>query len=216
MNVTQDQVGQYLREHPDFFLHQNELLLQLNLPGFHDGQAVSLAERQMQVMREKAAKLEGRLHELIRYAEDNEAIAEKAHLTGLALQRTHSLDAVLQTLYQELSERFSIPHSAMRLWGTTLTPDLPEFRPTNLSVHELAEAQHKPRCGNELPAAMRAWFGEAGEHLRSFAVLPIREGDLHGMLVLASEDARRFYPEMGTLYLGRIAAQVGAALYRFL
>lgn len=216
MNITQEQVAQFLREHPEFFLHQNELLIQLHLPGLHDGQAVSLAERQMQVMREKSAKLEGRLHELIQYAEDNEAISEKVHQTGLALQRARSVDAVLQALYQELSDRYSIPHSAMRLWGTTLTPDLPEFLSATLSVHELSEALHKPRCSNELPADMRAWFGEAGEHLRSFAVLPLAEGDLRGMLVLASEDTRRFYPEMGTLYLGRIAAQVGAALYRFL
>lgn len=216
MNVTQEQAAQYLREHPDFFLHQNELLLQLHLPSVHDGQAVSLAERQMQVMREKSAKLEGRLHELIQYAEENEAISDKVQQTSLALQRTHSVDAALLALYQELTDRYSIPHSAMRLWGTTLTPDLPEFLSANLSVHELAEALHKPRCSAELPADMRAWFGEAGEHLRSFAVLPLKEGDLHGMLVLASEDARRFYPEMGTLYLGRIAAHISAALYRFL
>jgi uncharacterized protein YigA (DUF484 family) len=216
MNITQEQAAHYLREHPDFFMHQNELLIHLSLPGVHGGQIVSLAERQTQVIREKAAKLESRLHELIQYAEENEAISDKIHATSLALQRARSIDAVLQALYQELSDRYNIPHSAMRLWGTTLTPDLPEFLSASLSVHELADTLHKPRCSAGIPADIRAWFDEPGEHLRSFAVLPLREGDLCGMLVLASEDARRFYPEMGTLYLSRIAAQIGAALYRYL
>jgi hypothetical protein len=36
-----------------------------------------------------------------------------------------------------------------------------------------------------------------------------------GLLVLASEDPQRFYPEMGTLYLARIGEMAGAALGRF-
>jgi uncharacterized protein YigA (DUF484 family) len=32
--------------------------------------------------------------------------------------------------------------------------------------------------------------------------------------VLASEDAKRFYPEMGTLYLDRLGQLIGAALTR--
>jgi uncharacterized protein YigA (DUF484 family) len=33
--------------------------------------------------------------------------------------------------------------------------------------------------------------------------------------MLASEDAQRFYPEMGTVYLKRIGELVGAALLRY-
>ena len=36
------------------------------------------------------------------------------------------------------------------------------------------------------------------------------------MLALGSEDAQRFYPEMGTLYLRRIGELVSAALLRFI
>jgi uncharacterized protein YigA (DUF484 family) len=34
------------------------------------------------------------------------------------------------------------------------------------------------------------------------------------LLVLASEETRRFYPEMGTLYLERLGQLIGAALVR--
>ena len=57
-----------------------------------------------------------------------------------------------------------------------------------------------------------AWFGEAGEHLRSYAYLPLRaHGQTIGLLILASEDKERFYPEMGTLFLQRIAETLGSA-----
>ena len=42
------------------------------------------------------------------------------------------------------------------------------------------------------------------------------DGVPFGILVLASEDPQRFYPEMGTLYLARIGELVAAALSRCL
>ena len=57
-------------------------------------------------------------------------------------------------------------------------------------------------------------FGEAGAHLRSFAYVPLRDTETFGLLALASEDAQRFYPEMGTLYLKRLGELVSAAVVR--
>jgi uncharacterized protein YigA (DUF484 family) len=61
-----------------------------------------------------------------------------------------------------------------------------------------------------------AWFGADGERLHSFAYIPLRTQQAFGLLTLASEDARRFYPEMGTLYLKRLGDTVAAALGRSL
>jgi uncharacterized protein YigA (DUF484 family) len=36
-------------------------------------------------------------------------------------------------------------------------------------------------------------------------------GQTIGLLILASEDKERFYPEMGTLFLQRIAETLGSA-----
>jgi hypothetical protein len=57
-------------------------------------------------------------------------------------------------------------------------------------------------------------FGEAAAHLRSFSYVPLRDSETFGLLALASEDAQRFYPEMGTLYLKRIGELVSAAIAR--
>ena len=53
-----------------------------------------------------------------------------------------------------------------------------------------------------------AWFGDAATHLRSMTQVPLRAGNgvCCGLLVMASDDPRRFYPELGTLYLERIGS----------
>jgi uncharacterized protein YigA (DUF484 family) len=46
--------------------------------------------------------------------------------------------------------------------------------------------------------------------------MPLRSGSASiGLLVVASEDKKRFYPEMGTVFLQRLADAVGAALQPF-
>ena len=61
------------------------------------------------------------------------------------------------------------------------------------------------------------WFGEQAEQLHSFAYLPLHAGNNSiGLLILSSEDKQRFYPEMGTVYLQRIAETVASALHPYL
>ena len=56
------------------------------------------------------------------------------------------------------------------------------------------------------------WFGEAAPRLKSFALIPLKRNKVFGLLVFASEDATRFYPEMGTLYLQRLSELASVAL----
>ena len=62
----------------------------------------------------------------------------------------------------------------------------------------------------------RTWFGEAEAIVKSFAYVPLRADKVFGLLALASEDPQRFYPEMGTLYLKRLAELVSTGLGRYL
>jgi uncharacterized protein YigA (DUF484 family) len=73
-----------------------------------------------------------------------------------------------------------------------------------------------PYCGHHAVYETQSWFGEAAAHVKSFAILPLRRHATFGVIVLASEDPRRFYPEMGTLHLARIGELTSAALGRFL
>jgi uncharacterized protein YigA (DUF484 family) len=60
------------------------------------------------------------------------------------------------------------------------------------------------------------WFSESETIVKSFAYVPLRADRVFGLLILASEDPQRFYPEMGTLYLKRLGELVSTGLGRYL
>ena len=66
------------------------------------------------------------------------------------------------------------------------------------------------------PEIVAELFGEAAPQLKSFSVVGLGSEETFGVLALASEDAQRFYPEMGTVYLKRIGGLAAAALLRHL
>jgi hypothetical protein len=214
MNVNHEQVAQFLKDHPDFFSQHTELLSALSVPHPYSGQTISLGERQVMILRDRARGLEVKLREFIQFAEENDAIGEKLHRLGLGLLRARGLESALQALYLSLREDFSVPHACLRLWTDGERPDLPEFTPVSDLLRALADELKQPRCGHDAPEEVHMWFGESAGHLRSFALAPLREGNVQGLLALASEDAKRFYPEMGTLYLSWLAEQAAAAVSR--
>ena len=219
MNITPEQIGEFLRLNPEFFAGHPELLADISVPHPYGNQAISLAERQVLALRDKSRGLEMKLREFIQFAEENDAIGDKLHKVALDLMHARSLEAVLQSLAMNLSESFAIPHSTIRVWADIAPAgavDMPEFAAVSADVKVLMTGLMQPRCGPDAPDEILAWFGAVGANQKSFAIAPLREENLNGLLVLASEDVKRFYPEMGTLYLTWLAELSGAAISRFL
>ena len=59
-------------------------------------------------------------------------------------------------------------------------------------------------------------FGEAGASLKSAVLIPLYEAREIGVLALGSENEARFYPGMGTLFIGQLGGLVARALARYL
>jgi uncharacterized protein len=212
--MNDDDITAYLKSHPEFFQRQSELLAQITLSSPHGGAAVSLGERQLGVLRDKLRLVEGKLAELIGFGEDNDAIASKVHELSVALIGANSFSDALRALYAHLGGGFAVPHVAVRLW--TALPGLePEFSPVSEAIKSLAASLAHPYCGASDGQETLAWFGERAAHIRSMAQIPLwSDGKCFGLLVLASEEPRRFYPDMGVLYLSRIGEMAAAVLYR--
>jgi uncharacterized protein YigA (DUF484 family) len=201
------QVAEYLTNHPDFFNQFPDLLTTLNITHPHGTHAISITERQMLSMRDKVHLLESKLGELIRFGEENDSISEKMHRLALDIVSARDMPALFAGLDRHLKEGFAVPHHAMRIWNT------PE-QPVSDTLKNDVEAQMHPSCGGLRHEESIEWFGEAAAHLKSFAAIPVRGEHTVGLLVLGSEDPKRFYPEMGTLYLDRLGQLIGAALTR--
>jgi uncharacterized protein len=214
--MTPDAVATYLQQHPEFFEKYAELLSTIFIPHPHGGRAISINERQILALREKARKLESKLRELIDFGEENDSISEKLHRLVLALMSAPTMEASLAALFFNLREDFAVPHVALRLWPENGSPDLPEFAPVSAEARDFAESLTAPYCNTHAMVDTASWFGEDAERLRSFAYVPLRTDRSLGLLALASEDAQRFYPEMGTLYLKRLGEVAATALLRHL
>jgi uncharacterized protein len=214
MSLTADQVADYLRAHTGFFEENVALLTDIQVPHPHGGRAISLSERQMLALRDKNRVLEAKLAELIQFGEENDAIGEKLHALALALIRARGFDEVLAVIYGSLLDGFGVPHAAIRLWDMDLAAGArPEAEPIAAELREFAGAMTAPYCGSHAIYEVGRWFGDQAPHLRSFAAIPLHvAGRCVGLLVLASEDARRFYPEMGTLYLRRLGELASTGL----
>ena len=215
--LTTEQVAEFLKQNPGFFENHVEVLTNLQIPHPHGGRAVSIGERQLLALREKAKLLEDKLHELIQFGEENDAAGEKVHRLACRLIEANGLDGALDTLYLDLLDHFAVPHVAVRLWSVAEGGgDTREFSPVAAEIHEFVEKMAAPYCGNHPVYDSQSWFGEAAAHLKSYAMVPLRrESTTFGAIGLASEDPKRFYPEMGTLYLARIGDLVSHALWRF-
>jgi hypothetical protein len=203
-------VAQFLKAHPQFFDQHPQLLESIYVPHPHGGRAIPLTERQIVSLREKVRLLEARLGEYLRFGEDNDAIGEKVHRLSLALIGGKDLAATVQALYFHLREDFAVPHVALRVWGWALPGD--EGAPVDAALRDKAETMGAPLCGAATGSLFLPWFGEAQEHIRSLALVPIGGTRTIGLLALGSEDPQRFFAEMGTLYLRRIGELTAGAL----
>ena len=212
--MTPEAVAIYLKQHPEFFEEHIDLLSNLAIPHPHGGRAISISERQILTLREKGKLLEGKLRELIDFGEENDAIGEKLHRLTVAMLGARDAAAVIEALYFNLREDFAVPHTVLRLWPQDAPADLPEFSTVSAAAHDFAESLANPYCSVHAMVDTAAWFGEQASLLRSFAYVALRSERAFGLLAMASEDAQRFYPEMGTLYLKRLGELAAAALLR--
>lgn len=213
--MNSEDVAAYLQEHPEFFEAYADMLAQIYIPHPHGGRAIPISERQILTLREKNKQLENKLRELIEFGEENDAIGEKVHRLAVALLGAPDLAGALHAVQFNLREDFAVPYVELRAWrgeeaGTGLES-------ASDATREFAASLTAPYCGAHAMVDTLSLFGDAGAQLRSFAYMPVRdEREVFGLVVLASGDAQRFYPEMGTMYLKRIGEMVSAALVRHL
>lgn len=207
-------VAQYIRNNPQFFEDHADILTEIKIPHPYGGRTISLSERQLLTLREKNRELEKTVQEMVETARNNDGLQHKVHQFTCALLDAATGSSMPDTITHNLREIFSVPFVAMRVW---------QMQPPTAELLTFTDQQTQPVCTHHALHDTLQWFGENALHLRSFSYLPLRMsaqsiGDPSigtpsiGLLILASEDAQRFYPEMGTLFLQRIAEIASSAL----
>ena len=217
--ITEADIANYLANTPGFFERQAELLSSIQLTSPHGQRAVSLQERQMEMLREKIKGLEHKIIDMIRHGQDNVAIADKLHRWTRAIMLTAQPTFLPQVLVQQLMHQFLIPQAAIRVWGVDERyADQPFTQSVSADTKILTSSLSLPYCGLNTGFEAAAWLDDAAT-VASLALIPMRHERSEaafGLLVLGSPDPTRYSTDMGTEFLTRIGEIASAGLSRLL
>jgi uncharacterized protein YigA (DUF484 family) len=224
----EDAIATYLQHNPDFFERHQALLTRLRVPHARGGSTISLVERQIEVLRERHAALEGKLAELVSVARANDAIADKLHRFTRRLLRAGSRAEAVGRIEASLREDFDAFHGVLVLIGQY--PDLTPQRfvriiareDAGLKSFETLFASGKPRCGQVRDTQREFLFGQDSNEIGSVALVPLLQAGEGGaapgtatplgVLALGSADRDRFHPGMSTEFLARMADLIADSL----
>jgi len=215
--ITEDDIANYLLNTPSFFERHAEVLAAVQLTSPHGQRAVSLQERQAEMLREKIRGLELKAAEMIRHSQENTAIADKLQRWTRELLLTREARDLPRVVADQIERQFLVPQVAVRVWGVS-----PEFAGEDYAqgvsedVQAFTSSLTQPYCGGNPGLEAARWLPDPATAV-SLALIPLRPGlapEAFGLLVLASSDPQRFAPDMGTDFLERIGQITSAAFSR--
>lgn len=217
--ITEHDIANYLANTPSFFERHAELLASIQLTSPHGQRAVSLQERQMELLRDKLKGMEQKVMEMIRHGQENAAIADRLHRFTRAIMLTGNAADLPGVAVAEAMRQFMIPQAGMRVWDAAAAySTLPIARDVGDDVKSFASSLALPYCGLNSGFEAVQWLEDPAS-VMSVALIPLRHGagnGTFGLLVLGSPDPTRYSSDMGTEFLMRIGEIVSAGLSRLL
>ena len=219
VEITEEDVAQYLKAHSGFFLKRDDLLLELKL-SHPSGKAVSLLERQVSLLRERNMDMRGRLNQLLGSAHNNDQLLEKTQQLTLSLIEAQGLDALVNAFNRSLVSDFKMDFSNLILFGN---PNLHQSVTSRIiPVDDAFEKvpgllkTDKATCGILRQEELAFLFPEQFDHIGSAAVIPLKHNRQLGMIAVGSKDNEHFSSNMGTLFLDYTAEILSRLLVKHL
>jgi len=220
--LSDQAVQEYLEANPDFFERHSALLSSLSVP-HRSGDAISLVERQVSMLRQKELKLERQLKDLIEVARANDTLVAKIHELTLQLLHAKKLDETVVAVEEAMRSGFGADQSILVLFGEAKMFDDIEagrfFRVIERSSDELKPFDtflngSGPRCGQVRDSQREFLFHADSDEIGSVALVPLGDKAAIGFLAIGSADADRFHPGMSIDFLARVGDLVAGALER--
>jgi len=207
--VAKETVAEYLAAHPTFFERHPDLVAELRIP-HTTGQAVSLIEHQVGVLRDQLWTERQRLAQLLVRARDFEALSARLHDLSLRLIAAQDLEQVETLLRETLCWQFDAETVILKLFP--LESDAPADADPQVTAFTRFLDQERSLGGPPDPEHKGILFGEHGETIGSAALIPIRTDNRSGVLAIGSRDRGRFVTDMSTALLDRLGEIVSQKL----
>jgi len=215
--ISEQQIAEYLADHPDFFSRHLGLLEKLYVP-HQSGAAVSLVERQTSVLREKTRQLNGHLSDLVEVARHNDVQFEKTKRMVLSLLDAVSLDDIAVAVDESLCQDFHGDNTTLLLFSDIEldSNSARVLRREEAAPVDMLIESNLVSCGQLEPAQTQFLFTQDAHRIASAAVVPLVRGKTLGLLAVGSYDPQYFQSSQGTLFLSYVGEVLSSVLHRAL
>ncbi|NRA42067.1 MAG: DUF484 family protein [Pseudomonadales bacterium] len=217
--ITAEQVSDYLLENPSFFLNRPHLLADIALP--HDsGNAVSLLERQVSILRERNIETRKRLSEMLEQGQRNDGLFEQTQRLTLQLLETNNINRLMAQLHSFCIDQFQVDAVCLTLVANDLTHKVNQCQV--LAENEIKQVlpgllqQTKGMSGSFRQEELALLFA-GNTDIASAIVMPIvSQKQAIGFLSLGSDDAAYFSHAMDSLFLSFIVNILAVQIPKYL
>ena len=216
-NIDDLQVIEYLRANPDFFQTYSSELSDLKV-GHASGGAISLIERQVEVLRERIFRMRRRMNQLLHTARNNDELFAKVRSLTLALLDVSTWQDLNEVLATNMLVEFDADYVCCHVQGDRIDFD-------HIRSYESAAPFEPflngtlPVCATLRPAELQALFPVQG-HRRDGSIVPLpltpsqgngsavllplalSRGD--GCLAVGSRETHRFTRDLDTFFVSHI------------
>ncbi len=212
--INEDRVEKYLKENPSFFERHPDLLTEMHLP-HNSGNAVSLVERQVSILRERNMEMRHRLTNLLDNARENDRLFDKTKRLVLALIESTDLNSLVDALYYSFEKDFQVHYTRIILFSSQSLPES-KARVEDIYIARNQIGKHlqavKSVTGGLDIKEIEFLFDDDAHNVGSAALAVLNHGNLLGVLAIGNQDPTYYHSSMGTLFLNYVAEVLNRTL----
>lgn len=225
--LSEEAIATYLANNPDFFRRHPAILADISLP-HNSGNATSLIERQVAILRERGIETRHKLGELIEAAKENDTLLNTTQSLVVDLINADSLNSVFTLLQNQLHKKFGVESASVTLISEgdafkAQTIDAAFTQNTNEANQQIAGIldNSQSMCGTLREAEAEFIFNDTKYAIGSAAIATRKiqqdkGSDIIVMLAVAHHHTDHYNNDTGTLFLDYLCDILTALVKRHL
>ena len=220
IDITEEQVSRYLQHNLEFFLNHDELLSKIRLP-HESGKAISLVEKQINLLREQESEAKNELKDLLENARNNDAIFNTTRTLILSLLNSETVEEIRNSVQEQLINLKNVDACEI-IFFDHLNMDTPitiRTEEQKILKEKFSDAfrLEKTYCGQLKDEQILYLFPLLETEINSTALCPVRrKGEIFALLALGNKTTNHFNVHLDTLFLDFICQTLGIIISRTL
>lgn len=199
--INAEDISNYLLNNKDFFDNKSSLLGELSLFQ-NNGAIISLAEKQVSLLKKENAKLILQLNAFIKIAGENEALTIKINQLIFALLKAKNPQDIFSILYNQLCKSFQADRVAIRIFANAKKESsysgIEFFGKENkkIKLFDTILKNNQATCMKMTTEQHNFLFSNGTNNSASSVMIPLQNDTWKGIMAIGSLDPKRFQKDM--------------------